>query len=230
MIARALASLALCAAFLAGSLAAPAKSAPPLYYLRQGEVDLSELLAPPPDPNSAMQAYESKELDRILALRTAADVDRARGDAHRSVFVFSDVLGDAFESDRVPLAAALFEHVAADTETLVGYAKAYFARERPPGVPQTHASYPSGHAAFAACTAILLSKMVPEKRAQIFDRAAVFAESRIVAGVHYPSDVEAGWISGTAIASALFQNPLFRREFAAAKAEVRGALGLSAKE
>jgi hypothetical protein len=37
--------------------------------------------------------------------------------------------------------------------------------------------------------------MVPEKASAIFDRAALYANNRAVAGVHYPTDVEAGRIS-----------------------------------
>ena len=68
--------------------------------------------------------------------------------------------------------------------------------------------------------------MVPEKRDALFARASIFAESRIIAGVHYPSDVEAGWISGTVISAALIRQPRFESDFAAATAELRDALGL----
>jgi acid phosphatase (class A) len=162
----------------------------------------------------------------VLASRTAVDMAQVSADAHRSIFVFTDVLGTGFAAERVPLTTALFRNVGADTETLIAQAKVYFARPRPAGAAQTHGSYPSGHAAFASCAAILLGQMVPEKRLPIFARASVFAESRIVAGVHYPSDVEAGWISGTVIAAALLREPRFVKDFSTAKAEVRRALGL----
>ena len=124
----------------------------------------------------------------------------------------------------------MFAHVNNDTEILIDIAKAHFLRQRPPGAKQTHFSYPSGHAAFAACTAILLSEMVPEKRGELFARSAIFAESRIIAGVHYPSDVEAGWISGTVVAQSLLMQPKFQADFKVAKAEVRSALGLPGRK
>ncbi|HTX58323.1 MAG TPA: phosphatase PAP2 family protein [Verrucomicrobiae bacterium] len=221
------------AAFLATALAllccAPAsagKAEAPLYYLPPAAVDLTVLLAPPPDPNSPLMRYDEKKMAQVLTERTPADLARAAADEKRTVFVFTPIVGAAFTAAKAPLAAALFKHASDDTERLIEAAKAYYDRPRPPGAPQTHGSYPSGHAAFAACTAILLSQMVPEKRDEIFQRASIFAESRIVAGVHYPSDVEAGWISGTVIASALLRQPKFQADFAAAKAEVRKALGL----
>jgi acid phosphatase (class A) len=196
------------------------------YYLKPGTVDLRVLLAPPPEVASSQQQYDEKKIAEVLASRTDVDMAQVSADAHRSIFVFTDVLGSGFTEDRVPLATALFRHVGADTETLIDQAKLYFARPRPPGASQTHGSYPSGHAAFASCAAILLGQMVPEKRQPLFQRASVFAESRIVAGVHYPSDVEAGWISGTVIAAALLREPRFEKDFNAARAEVRRALGL----
>jgi acid phosphatase (class A) len=207
--------------------AAAAKTAAVPYYLSVGEPDLTQLLAPPPDPNSPLEQYDEKKMAQILASRTDADMVRAAADAHRSVFVFGDVLGDRFTPLRVPLTTTLFDRVDSDTELLVDRAKAYFARPRPPGAKKTHASYPSGHAAFAACTAILLSQMVPEKRDAIFQRASTFAQSRLIAGVHYPSDVQAGWIAGSLVAAALLQRPRFQTDFAAAKIEVRRVLGLA---
>jgi acid phosphatase (class A) len=214
------------AVLIALAPAVVAKTIAPSYYLAPGDVDLTRLLAPPPDPNSPQEQYDEKKIAEVLANRSDADLARAAADAHRSVFVFADVLGDGFSAKTAPLSQLLFQRVGSDTETLVEQAKAYFARPRPPGVRQTHTSYPSGHAAFAACAAILLSAMVPERRDALFQRASLFAESRIIAGVHYPSDVEAGWISGTVIAAALMRRPQFRDDFTAAKAELRRALGL----
>jgi acid phosphatase (class A) len=58
-------------------------------------------------------------------------------------------------------------------------------------------------------------------------RAREFGENRVVAGMHYPSDIEAGRIAGSVISQALMQRDDFKSEFAAAKAELRSALGLS---
>lgn len=225
---RALAALiAVAVAFAALPSIAKESLVPPYYYLTPGSVDLTMLLAPPPDLDSALDLYDQKKIADVLAERTDADVARAAADAHRSVFAFSDVLGGDFTAGRVPLTAELFAHVGADTAVFIAQAKAHFARPRPPGVTQTHGSYPSGHAAFAACTAVLLGEMVPEKRRAIFARAAIFAESRIVAGVHYPTDIEAGWISGTVIAAAFMRESRFVKDFEAARAEVRRVLHLT---
>jgi acid phosphatase (class A) len=52
-----------------------------------------------------------------------------------------------------------------------------------------HSSYPSGHATFGTLCAILLTEMVPEKRAALFARNRDYEHSRMVVGAHYPSDL-----------------------------------------
>ena len=69
--------------------------------------------------------------------------------------------------------------------------------------------------------------MVPEKSAQIFARGREHGENRVVAGVHFPSDIEGGRLSATAIAAVLMQNEQFKMDFNEAKAELRSVLGLA---
>ena len=67
-------------------------------------------------------------------------------------------------------------------------------------------AYPSGHTAFGTACAIVLSQLVPEQRAALFARAQLYGESRITVGAHYPSDVEAGHLIGTAAAAVMLHN------------------------
>ena len=95
-----------------------------------------------------------------------------------------------------------------------------------PAPPYSY-SYPSAHSTRGALRAILLAGMVPEKRAEIYARGWDFGMSRIVGGVHYPSDVEAGRSTATALAAVMMLNPEFQADLAAAKRELRAALGLA---
>jgi acid phosphatase (class A) len=87
-------------------------------------------------------------------------------------------------------------------------------------------AYPSGHATFGYLSGIVLANMVPEKRAEIFTRAGQYSYHRMVGGVHYRSDIEAGRISGTVVAAIMMQNPNFQEEFSKARSEVRRVLEL----
>jgi len=95
------------------------------------------------------------------------------------------------------------------------------------GELSTSGSYPSSHATRGQLTAIILANMVPEKSAQIYARGREYGENRIVAGVHFPSDIEGGRLSATAIAAVLMQNDQFKMDFNEAKAELRNVLGLA---
>jgi acid phosphatase (class A) len=200
-------------------------------------IHLTQLL---PDPYPTGSAEARAELEQMLAIqaeRTPARVALARADADASVFRFADALGSpaAFVPERLPRVAALFAEVLNDEGVVVGEAKDRFDRSRPCRVEPRltpvlacppNASYPSGHAAFGFAAALVLADMLPEKRAAILERARVFAQSRVVAGVHYPSDIEAGRVAGILVAAFLFASPQFRAEEAAARRELRTALAL----
>jgi membrane-associated phospholipid phosphatase len=70
-------------------------------------------------------------------------------------------------------------------------------------------SYPSAHAAAAAAAAAILSYAFPIDDSATFDRMArEAAESRIVAGAAYRSDVDAGWALGRAVAERVIERAM----------------------
>ncbi len=87
-------------------------------------------------------------------------------------------------------------------------------------------SYPSGHAAFGMSCAILLARMVPEKRDALFERGREYGLSRVIVGAHHPTDVESGRVMAAVAAAEMQENAAFRRDFDAARLELRAALGL----
>jgi undecaprenyl-diphosphatase len=70
--------------------------------------------------------------------------------------------------------------------------------------PHTH-SFPSGHAAISFACATVLGAAAPRLRIPLYLLAAAIAWSRVYVGVHYPLDVAAGAILGTAAALALLR-------------------------
>lgn len=95
--------------------------------------------------------------------------------------------------------------------------KQAFDRARPDAVPHLVAvankSFPSGHAASAASIylyfAIMLSPSLPNRAARNYAMATavllalLIGMSRVALGVHYPSDVLAGWSFGVTWTAAL---------------------------
>jgi acid phosphatase (class A) len=204
------------------------------YYIAPSKVNLDLLLSPPPALGSAQESDDLATVVKAQADRTAEDAVNAEADHERSVFRFADVLGAQFTAENLPFATGFFARVYSDEKQIVTLTKAHFNRPRPfmvdanlsPMVePRKTPSYPSGHTTFAYVMAIILANMVPEKAGPIFDRAAEYGYNRVVAGAHFPTDIEAGRISGTVIDSVFFHDQKFLADFYQARAEVRQALG-----
>ncbi len=200
-------------------------------------LDLRRILPPPPSAGSPQERAELDELLRIQAHRTSAQAERARKDAKIDLMAFAAALGrpTGLTDASLPLTGALFRHLQTDEFAILDPAKREFARPRPFSVePRLHPvisrprslSYPSGHSTWAYTTALVLADMVPERRRELLARAAEFAHDRNVAGVHYPSDVDAGRLAGTALAAMLFTCRPFETEEADARTELRRTLGL----
>jgi acid phosphatase (class A) len=70
--------------------------------------------------------------------------------------------------------------------------------------------------------------MVPEKRAEIMARAWQYGDNRVVAGIHYPSDIEMGRIAGSVISQQISHQQDFQQQYQQAREELRHALDLPA--
>ncbi len=222
---------------LAALLAAGPALAAEAPYLTAAQVDLMRLLPPPPAQGSPVDLAEMEEVVSVERTRTPARAALATADAAETVFdMFGALLGPRFAPAAIPAATRLFARLEETEEDVVGPAKKGFARPRPhlanpalkPVAPQSRSgSYPSGHATRGAMMGIVVAAMLPEMRDAIFARTAEYAESRVVAGVHYRSDIVAGRQAGTAIGAVLMNDPGFMAEYGPARAEVRRALGLT---
>jgi acid phosphatase (class A) len=204
-----------------------------LHFLRPGQVDLTKILPAPPKPASKAQKKDMAISLSWQAKRTPSMEALAQADSDRSVFRFGVIFGGAFAKDRLPVTARFFEEVAGDERIVGAAAKSYWNRPRPfvtsnrihPCVEQPPTnSYPSNHATIGMLYAEILARMLPEQRLRILARAQEYAEDRVICGVHYTSDIEAGKRAGAIEAFAMFPNPAFKREFAEAKAEIRAVL------
>ena len=191
-------------------------------------------------PSAADSPATRAELDELLALqavRTPEQVKAARTDRKTEVWQFYGALGlDPNDAPDLPKLDRLAEQVEDDVRLAVRSAKEHFRRLRPfeiePRIDncidnvKADLSYPSGHAAFGWSMAYLLSRLVPERRPELEQRAAMFARQRLVCGVHFPSDIEAGRIAALRVLAEMEKNPAFRAAADAAAEELRAALGL----
>jgi undecaprenyl-diphosphatase len=144
----------------------------------------------------------------------ARDVTALGGTAVLTLLVAA-VLGFLLIARRTHAAALVFGATVGGA-VLSSLLKTAYDRPRPDLVPHlsyvTSASFPSGHAMLSAVVYLtlgaLLSRLVPGRWAKgyFLGVAALLAllvgASRVYLGVHYPTDVVAGWAAGVAWATA----------------------------
>ena len=109
---------------------------------------------------------------------------------------------------RAALVMVIFPSVAGATSSIL---KQLYARARPDVVPHLdtfgNLSFPSGHATNAMAILLLAALLVPARNRGIWlclalAGAAAVGLSRNLLGVHWPSDVVAGWLWGAGFALA----------------------------
>ena len=221
-----------CAILLFTSTVFAAEPAP---YLSANQLDLTVILPPPPPAGSVL---EKSEMAAVIAVQKNASPERiklASEDADETVFaMFTRTLGNKFAPANLPKATTFFTRALTSEDAVTDPAKTFFGRVRPFMAnseikalikPSASGSWPSGHTTRVTLGAIILAAMLPERKNAIWARADEYAESRMVGGMHYPSDLDAGRRAGTAMAAVMFTDPGFRADYETAKTEVRGALG-----
>jgi acid phosphatase (class A) len=192
-------------------------------------------LAPPPAASSRQAADELAELHAIARHRTAAERARAIADDHEeSIFAFADAIGAPLTPAALPLTAHLSELVGREEEKYTEPLKLRYGRARPynadPSLQPicktrtTNDSYPSGHATAGWLQALTLVELVPARRIAILARAREYARNRLVCGVHYRSDIDAGELLAKTVFLNLKTQPSFQRDLTAARAELQALL------
>jgi acid phosphatase (class A) len=196
-----------------------ASNGPQPIYLQPEQLDWASILPGPPADDSPEHQAEISTLLQWQAKRTMEDVSRCRSEENVTVFVFSQVLGDWFNAKSLPLTSDLMQQVYVDARAASGAAKDKWQRVRPPlADPRIHPcvvlektpSYPSGHATRGIVWATLLSEIFPDHREALMARGKLIGEDRVIAGMHWPSDVEGGQKLGEEIARKLLDNPDFK--------------------
>lgn len=224
-------------ALLVCVLGTPAAWAQKLNYLAQ-VIDLTEFIPPPPPPNSIAWKHDLADVLHAQENRTEAQVQRAIADNVLSIYRFEDVLGPNFKAENLPVMNTFMEKAQADARAILIAAKNALQRPRPAaaskdvlalgGTPRLPTAYPSGGVVYTTLAAVILAKMIPEKRFELSERSREYAGHRVVLGQHFPLDTRAGELSAMVIAYALMETPAFKQDLQAARAELRQVIGYPA--
>ena len=216
------------------------------YLDRAALPDSLALLPPPPTEGSATAAADLATHRATRALRDTPRWAQAATDVNLKWPAAADSLSCALDlpvsAERTPHLDMLLRRTLADAGLATYAAKDRYQRPRPfvtlnestcapaeEAALRKDGSYPSGHAALGWAWALVLTELAPERANALLARGHAFGQSRVVCGVHWQSDVDAGRVVGAAAVARLHADATFTAQLALAKAEVASLRAAGAK-
>lgn len=224
------------AAIPAAQAQSPTTEAPPQRYLGDGDLTFGMILSAPPSTDTPIYAADDEV---VLALQQVDDARYASAleDARLLYPRFASAFGRPIDRETSLTLVRLLDRAIADVNAVTFAAKDHYERPRPfqrlrlrrvcgmdnlpapSPSPSGGASYPSGHTAWGWTTAMVLARIDPSRAEVLMARAAEYAESRIVCGVHYPTDISAAHTVAAAVVARLDGNAEFRADLERAREE-----------
>ena len=209
------------------------------YFTKAELPNMANILPAPPEFESArFVADQSQYLWGKLMRLDEARCAQAQRDAVYSMQTIIDEFGSIFgleiTKEGTPEIYSILQDVCASCDSIYSDAKVYFDRKRPyayynegtivPEKEEKHrneGSYPSGHTVLGWTSALLLADInqSPEAMEGLLTRGYEFGQSRVIAGYHWQSDVDAGRMAGTVLYQLIRNHKRFVEQLAKARAE-----------
>jgi acid phosphatase (class A) len=195
-------------------------------------IDVARLLPDPPTRGSDEAVAEMQQMLALQATRTPADVARTKNEAGLRIDLFANVLGPWFNAQNCPRTFNLLTKVGRTASHFSTVGKDHWNRPRPamefpalqPSIPTPdNPAYPSGHSTVAMAWAEVLADLIPDKRDALMERGREIGWDRVIAGVHYPSDVLDGRVLGHVVAVDILASPDYSALAPDARAELQQA-------
>ena len=200
--------------------------------------DSLKLLPPPPRQGSLAYDLDVANAESTFPLQGSPRWEVAAIDANlhfpEAAAIYSCTLGIPITKDGTPRLYTLLQRTLSDAGLATYKAKNNYQRSRPfmvNGKPicspneekmlRGDGSYPSGHTAAGWAWALILSEIAPERRDAILARGVEYGKSRYMCNVHWLSDVQASQVIASGTVAQLHNDPVFRADLRAARAEVQ---------
>ena len=144
----------------------------------------------------------------------------------------SRLIDAQISEEETPETAKLINYLVSDATYGTSRAKRHYDRKRPflqfndgtliPEEEETHhtPSYPSSHASAGWAVALVFTELCPDRQETLLNWGYQFGESRIIAGYHYRSDVDAGRLTASAIVARLHADSSFLEQLKKARREI----------
>ena len=196
-------------------------------------------LPPPPDSGSAAFAYDQSQYrwgkeQRLDSARLAIAVRDADWSINCICREFSEPFGMTISKEATPAIYWMLYVGLISTDMVGKLPKDFYHRTRPyvyynePTIyPQdeeelrNNGSYPSGHTIEGWGAALLLTELNPDRADTILARGYMYGQSRVIAGYHWQSDVDAGRLAASAAVARLHADKRFQRLMKKARHEYR---------
>ena len=213
-----------------------AKESWPSFLTADQLPDGSAYLPVPPSTGSSLFVSDMVWNYWGKTLRDTPRGEQARRDANirltALLHFFSDPFGATLSEEQYPALAFLLERVKNDCYNATRKAKRHFDRQRPflyfnegtliPEEENSHhtPSYPSSHAAVGWAFALVLSELNPDRSEQLLKAGYEYGQSRVIAGFHYQTDVDAGRLAASACVARLHAAEKFQQQLARVRREL----------
>ena len=170
------------------------------------------------------------------SLRDTPRGKQARIEASLSVetifSIFSEPFGLALKVEQMPELADLVGRIITDGSAATSKAKRHYNRTRPflyfnegTLIPEEEAShhtpsYPSSHSSVGWTVALVLTELNSDRAEQILKAGYEYGQSRVIAGYHYQSDVDAARLAASACVARLHADEAFQKQLAKVRKEI----------
>ena len=196
-------------------------------------------LPPPPDTASAAFQYDRAQYrwgkeQRKDPVRLAIAVGDAVWSVDNICKIYSGVLGIDISQENTPAIYRMLTLGLLTTDQAGKLPKNHYMRTRPyaffdePTIYSSdekwlrnNGSYPSGHTILGWSAALLLTEVAPDKADTILARGYMYGQSRVIAGYHWQSDVDAARLVASAAVARLHADKRFIKLMKKARKEYK---------
>lgn len=209
------------------------------YFTQEELPNMVNFLPPPPEFESSRFAADQTQY--LWGIRQRQDPERTEMAIRDAVYgmqtiiqEYCPILGLEITKEGTPELYTLMQDVGATCDSISDRAKKKYKRTRPfvyynqqtlvPEQEESHinnGSYPSGHTVLGWTMALLLSDINPAVAEALLARGYEYGQSRVIAGYHWQSDVDAGRLAASVLYAKLQGNERFRDQLARAQQEFR---------
>lgn len=172
-------------------------------------IDWSNILPEPPSNTSDITKKELEFLEEITSDLSRKDIDLVMKVDATPANLFLPILQD----QRLPFPTKLYDKCLYQLNPIILKLKYKYLRPRPEQLASVYnkkinvittashqtPAYPSGHVAQGGMCAALLSWLYPDLSSKFYGMVETVGMARVLQGVHYPSDNDAGMLLSAAI-------------------------------